>query len=69
MPPTVDRNIAFSADGTKLASQGPALDVVNVWALDINDLLEIAGRNVTRALTEDECRQYLHVNRCPTGDS
>lgn len=37
---------------------------MRVWALDIEDLLEIAGRSVTRALTDDECRQYLHPTRC-----
>ena len=33
--------------------------------LDIDDLLEIARREVTRSLTDEECRQYLHVERCP----
>jgi hypothetical protein len=38
---------------------------VRVWALDIDDLLEIARQEVTRSLTNEECRQYLHVERCP----
>ncbi|HWC13574.1 MAG TPA: AAA family ATPase [Actinomycetota bacterium] len=55
----------FSPDGTKLASAG--LDgVARVWALDIDHLLEIARTEVTRSLTDEECRQYLHLDDCPT---
>jgi WD40 repeat protein len=57
-------SVAFSPDGTKLASTSPC-DGVRIWALDIDDLLEIARREVTRPLTDEECRQYLHVNQCP----
>jgi hypothetical protein len=30
-------------------------------ALDIDALLEIAYENVTRTLTDEECRRYLYV--------
>ena len=40
---------------------------VRIWALDIDDLLGIAGENVTRTLTDEECRQYLHLDRCAEG--
>ena len=60
---TVD-DVAFSADGTKLASTS-SCDGVRIWALDIDDLLQIAQQNVKRSLTDEECRQYLHVDRCP----
>jgi WD40 repeat protein len=61
--------VAFSPDGTMLASQTPnelagEQGMVRVWALDIDDLLEIARRNVTRSLTDDECRRYLHPDHC-----
>jgi WD40 repeat protein len=56
--------VAFSADGTKLASTSWC-DGVRVWALDIDDLLEIARREAGREITDAECRQYLHVDRCP----
>ena len=51
--------VAFSPDGTRLAST--SLDgMVRVWALDLDDLIAIARTKVTRELTDDECRQYLH---------
>jgi WD40 repeat protein/DNA-binding SARP family transcriptional activator len=57
--------VAFSPDGTKLASASPC-DGVRIWAVDIDDLLEIARQEVARPLTDEECRQYLHVDRCPS---
>jgi hypothetical protein len=54
--------VVFSPDGSMLASW--ADDGTRVWALDIDDLLEIARANVTRSLSDVECRQYLHVAAC-----
>jgi WD40 repeat protein len=58
------KGVAFSPDGTRLASTSWC-DGVRIWALDIDDLLDIARREAGRAITEAECRQYLHVDRCP----
>ena len=55
--------LAFSPDGALLAAQD--CDGVRVWTLDIDELLAIARTNVTRSLTSEECRQYLHVDPCP----
>ncbi len=55
--------VGFSSDGTKLASSSWC-DGVRVWALDIDDLLDIARREARRSLTDEECRQYLRVDRC-----
>ena len=55
--------VAFSPDGMKLASTSWC-DGVRIWALDIDDLLEIARREAGRSLTDEECRQYLHVDEC-----
>ena len=49
----------FSPDGKRLASAAPD-GVVRVWALDLDELVRIAQENVTRELSDDECRQYLH---------
>jgi WD40 repeat protein len=56
--------VTFSPDGTKLASSSEC-DGVRIWALDIDDLLAIARREAGRTITDAECRQYLHVDRCP----
>jgi WD40 repeat protein len=56
--------VVFSPDGSKLASvsfDGTA----RVWALDLDDLIDIARSKLTRTLTHEECRQFLHVDRCP----
>ena len=53
--------IVFSPDGSMLASTSK--DGTRVWALDIDDLLEIAHHNVTRSLSDEECRKY-HVPAC-----
>jgi WD40 repeat protein len=58
--------LAFSRDGSRLVS-GAADGVVRVWAIDLGDLISIAEQELTRELTDGECRQYLHVDRCPIG--
>jgi hypothetical protein len=53
--------LAFSPDGKLLAGVQPEpAPFVHVWTLDPQRLLQIARRRVTRSLTEDECRRYLH---------
>jgi WD40 repeat protein len=55
--------VAFSPDGRKLATASPC-GGIRIWALDVDDLLTIAHGEVQRALTDEECRQYLHVTEC-----
>jgi WD40 repeat protein/DNA-binding SARP family transcriptional activator len=57
-------DVSFSHDGTMLASAS-ACDGVRVWALDIDDLLEIARHSVSGTVTDEECLQYLHEDECP----
>ena len=54
---------AFSPDGTQLASLDEGGEV-RVWALDVDELVEIARRRATRALDDAECRQYLRRRSC-----
>ena len=59
---TAGDQVVFSPDGSMLATQGGGM--VRIWALDIDDLLEIARESVTRSLTDEECRRYLHTESC-----
>jgi WD40 repeat protein/class 3 adenylate cyclase len=56
---SVISGLDFSPDGTQLASASPD-GIVRVWALDLDELISIANDELTRRLTADECRQYLH---------
>jgi WD40 repeat protein len=38
---------------------------VHVYAMDIHDLMTLARQRVTRDLTHDQCRIYLHTDKCP----
>lgn len=57
-------SIAFSPDGSRLASVGVD-GIARVWALDLDELVDVAELGLTRTLTDDECRLYLHAERCP----
>jgi hypothetical protein len=37
---------------------------VRLWTLDVDQLTELARTRLTRSLTEQECRQYLHLPAC-----
>jgi WD40 repeat protein len=57
-------HIVFGPDGSTLTSVSED-GIVREWALDIDDLIGIADERLTRELSDDECRQYLHLERCP----
>jgi WD40 repeat protein len=57
-------SVAWSPDGKRLATA--SVDgTVQVYAMDIHDLLELARSRVTRDLTPDECKRYFQSEKCP----
>jgi len=57
-------DIDFSPDGTRVATSGED-GTVRIYAVRTDDLLALARACVTRTLTREECRKYLHVAECP----
>jgi WD40 repeat protein len=57
--------VAWSPDGKRLAAATED-GVIIQFALDINQLLTLARQRVTRSLTVDECREYLHADKYPS---
>jgi len=58
------RAVAFSADGRLLASLAED-GIVRFDVVPVEDLIALAHQRVTRGFTDDECRRYLHLDRCP----
>jgi len=40
-------------------------DMVQVYALRLEELVALAKSRLTRSLTIEECQQYLHLEQCP----
>jgi len=62
----VIQNVVFADDRRLLVTpdEGPSLLALTT---DLRELLEIARSRLTRDLTREECRTYLHADTCPTG--
>jgi WD40 repeat protein len=56
-------DVQFTPDGKHLVI-GHATKI-QVVALDIDELVQIARSHLTRSLTTEECQKYLHVEQCP----
>lgn len=56
-------DVAFSADGRFLASTGRD-GIVRVYLAQVEDLVDLARSRAARALTDDECWRYLHLEAC-----
>ncbi len=57
--------VTFSPDGKRLVISGRD-DALHIYALPLDDIIAIAKSRVTRALTNDECQKFLHVEQCPS---
>jgi WD40 repeat protein len=57
-------DVAFSPDGRFLATSSWD-ETVRFYVLPIEELMALAETRVTRSLTPEECRQFLHVDQCP----
>jgi WD40 repeat protein len=60
--------IGFSADGSRLLAP-VAAHAVGLYLLRIDDLMSLARSKVTRGFSDQECRQYLHRDACPSGSA
>jgi len=58
-------DLAYSPDGTRLATA--SFDgTIRVYVVPIEGLVALAESRVTRSLTSEECRKFLHLEQCPT---
>ena len=57
-------SVAWSPDGKRLATASQD-KTVQTYAMDIHDLISLARQRVTRDLTDEEVRGYLHAPRRP----
>jgi WD40 repeat protein len=56
--------VSFSPDGQNLVTAGGD-GTVRMYTLQLEDLVALAKSRITRVLTPDECRKYLHMDSCP----
>ena len=56
-------SVSFSPDGKRLAVGGRS--GISIFYLQVQDVIDLAKSRVTRALTTEECQQYLYVDACP----
>jgi len=56
--------VAFSPDGKTLATAG-ADGTIRIYALHLEDLIEIAESRLTRSLSPQECEKFIHTAACP----
>jgi WD40 repeat protein len=62
--PSIVHKVAMHPDGSRVASASDTFGLVQVWALDIDDLIQIARDRLTRTFTAAECEIY-GIENCP----
>lgn len=58
-------SVAWSPDGKRLATASDD-GTVQIYAADIHLLMALARERVTAYPSEEGCKTYLHVNKCPS---
>lgn len=58
-------DVSYSADGRYLAAATDHGEV-QVFMIDLDELVAEAGSRLTRGFTDTECAQYLHLAECPS---
>jgi WD40 repeat protein len=58
-------SVAWSPDGRRLAT-GNDDDTVQIYAMDIRDLMALAHERVTPHPSNAACQKYLHMDKCPS---
>ncbi|MGA9567697.1 MAG: TIR domain-containing protein [Candidatus Korobacteraceae bacterium] len=57
-------SVAWSPDGKRLATASED-GTVQVYAMDIRSLMKFARQRVTAHPSVENCKKYLHVDKCP----
>ena len=57
-------DLEFSPDGKRLYAAGED-GSIRQYVLDADELMALAESQASRDLTDEECRQYLHLEVCP----
>jgi WD40 repeat protein len=65
--PSIVYEVAFDPGGSRLASTSDLFGLVRVWALDPDDLIQMAEDRLTRTFTAAECEIY-DIDPCPALD-
>jgi WD40 repeat protein len=58
------KSVAWSPDGHRLATASED-DTVQIYAMDIRDLMELARHRVSAHPSDEGCKKYLGVAKCP----
>ena len=56
-------NIVFTPDCKRLITSGAG--TIYGYIFDQDELVRLAESRLTRSFTQDECRQFLHLDDCP----
>ena len=57
-------SVAFNPDGARLIA-AVSDGTLREFIVPLDELIELAHTRLTRTLTDEECRQYLHLDACP----